>query len=73
MVYNWDWSGHRINHCLVKVTKDMCAQGCSTFESFLVKDDCVVLWCLRQTEKLASERGEEEQMKRGKRLEIEKT
>lgn len=26
-----------------------------TFEAFLVKDDGVVLWCLRQAEKLTTE------------------
>lgn len=51
----------------------MCAQGGFTFESFLVKDDGVVLWCLRQTEKLASETAEEVQMGRGMRSGIEKT
>lgn len=51
----------------------MRTQGRFTFESFLVKDDCVVLWRLRQTEKLASETREEEQMERGKWTEIEKT
>lgn len=48
-------------------------QGCFTFEAFLVKDDCVVLWCLRQTEELTSETGEEVQMERGMPLESEKT
>lgn len=42
----------------------MYAQGRFTFESFLVKDNCVVLWCLRQTEKLTSETREEAQMER---------
>lgn len=55
----------RTNPCLVKVIKDVCGQGCFTFKSFLVKDDCVVLWCLRQTEKLTSETRKEMQMKRG--------
>lgn len=52
--------------------KDMYAQGRFTFESFLVKDNCVVLWCLRQTEKLTSETREEAQMERGMWLEVEK-
>lgn len=51
----------------------MCAHRCFTFESFLVKDDCVVLWRLCQAEKLASETGEEAQMEGGMRLANEKT
>lgn len=42
-------------------------QGHFTFESFLVKDNCVVLWCLCQAEKLASGAREEVQMGRGGR------
>lgn len=51
----------------------VCAQGYFTFESFLVKDDCVVLWRLSQTEKLASEAGEEAQTEEGMWWRIEKT
>lgn len=43
------------------MTKDVCAQGCFTFESFFIEDNRVVLWCLSQTEELASETGEEVQ------------
>lgn len=35
-----------------------------TFESFLVKDDGVVLWCLRQAEKLTAETKRERNMKK---------
>lgn len=50
---------------------DMHEQGHFTFESFLVKDNCVVLWCLCQAEKLASGAREEVQMGRGGRREKE--
>lgn len=36
-------------------------QGYYTFESFLIKDNCVVLWSLSQTKELASVTGEEAQ------------
>lgn len=52
----------------------MCSLWCCTFESFFIKDDCVVFWCLRQTEKLTSEKEEVGgvQMADDMQLEIEK-
>ena len=44
--------------CQITVMKEVCAHELFTFETFLVKDDCVVLWCLCQAEKLASEKQE---------------
>lgn len=32
-----------------------------TFESFLVEDDGVILWCLRKTEKLTAETTKQEE------------
>lgn len=42
-------------YCVQFCTKDARSQWYFTFESFLIKDDCVVFWRLRQTEKLTSE------------------